>query len=86
MAANLLEFEKHGFAQLCAEMGEKPYRARQLMRWIHRSGVDDVDAMTDIPKPLRERIKALAEIRAPRVARDSIAADGTRNSLRVGSG
>jgi len=81
MIANLLEFEKRGFAQFCTEMGEKPYRARQLMRWLHQSGVVDFDAMTDISKPLRERLKASAEIRAPRVMRDTTAADGTRKWL-----
>ena len=87
MTVNLLEFEKHGFAQFCAEMGEKPFRARQLMRWIHQSGVDNFDAMTDISKPLRERLKATAEIRAPRVVRDTTAADGTRKwLLDVGTG
>ena len=81
MTANLLEFEKHGFAQFCTEMGEKPFRARQLMRWLHQSGVVDFDAMTDISKPLRERLKASAEIRAPRVMRDTNASDGTRKWL-----
>jgi len=81
MTANLLELEKHGFVQFCAEMGEKPFRARQLMHWIHQSGVDDFDVMTDISKPLRERLKAVAEIRAPRVVRDTTAADGTRKWL-----
>jgi 23S rRNA (adenine2503-C2)-methyltransferase len=81
MTVNLLEFEKHGFAQFCAAMGEKPFRARQLMHWVHQSGIDDFDAMTDISKPLRERLKATAEIRAPRVVRDTTAADGTRKWL-----
>ena len=87
MPVNLLEFEKHGFAQWCAETGEKPFRARQLMHWIHQSGVDDFDAMTDIPRPLRERLKATAEIRAPGVVRDSTGPDGTRKwLLDVGTG
>ena len=87
MTVNLLEFERTGFAQFCAEMGEKPFRARQLMRWLHQSGVVDFDAMTDISKPLRERLKASAEIRAPRVMRDTTAADGTRKwLLDVGAG
>jgi 23S rRNA (adenine2503-C2)-methyltransferase len=81
MTANLLEFEKDGFAQFCTDMGEKPFRARQLMRWLHQSGVADFDAMTDISKALRERLKASAEIRAPRVMRDTTAADGTRKWL-----
>ena len=87
MTVNLLEFEKHEFVQFCAEMGEKPFRAQQLMHWIHQSDVDDFDVMTDISKPLRERLKASAEIRAPRVVRDTTAADGTRKwLLEVGAG
>ena len=81
MTVNLLEFDRNGFARYCADIGEKPFRARQLMHWIHQSGVDDFDAMTDISKPLRERLKSAAGIRAPRVARDSTSADGTRKWL-----
>jgi 23S rRNA (adenine2503-C2)-methyltransferase len=87
MTVNVLELEKHGFARFCAEMGEKPFRARQLMRWVHQNGVDNFDAMTDISKPLRERLKIAAEVRAPRVVRDTTAADGTRKwLLDVGTG
>ncbi len=87
MPVNLLEFEKHGFVQFCAELGEKPFRARQLMHWIHRCGVDDFDLMTDVSKSLRERLKATAQIGAPNVARDTTAADGTRKwLLDVGTG
>jgi 23S rRNA (adenine2503-C2)-methyltransferase len=87
MTVNLLEFEKNGFAQFCAEMGEKPFRARQLMRWIHQSGVDNFDAMTDISKSLRECLSIAAEVRAPCVVRDTTAADGTRKwLLDVGTG
>lgn len=87
MTVNLLEFEKHEFAQFCAEMGEKPFRARQLMRWIHQSGVDNFDAMTDISKPLRERLRIAAQVRAPSVVRATTAADGTRKwLLDVGTG
>ena len=68
-------------------MGEKPFRARQLMRWIHQSGVDNFDAMTDISKPLRECLRIAAEVRAPCVVRDTTAADGTRKwLLDVGTG
>ncbi len=87
MTANLLELDKNGFAQFCADLGEKPYRARQLMHWIHQSGVDDFEAMTDIAKPLRARLKDTAEVRAPAVVRDTVAADGTRKwLLDVGAG
>jgi len=87
MTVNLLEFDKNGFVQFCAEMGEKPFRARQLMRWIHRSGAASFDTMTDISKPLREQLSSEAEIRPPRVVRDTVAADGTRKwLLDVGTG
>ncbi len=87
MTANLLELDKNGFAQFCVDLGEKPYRARQLMHWIHQSGVDDFEAMTDIAKPLRARLKDTAEVRAPDVVRDTVAADGTRKwLLDVGAG
>lgn len=87
MSVNLLEFERTGFAQFCAGLGEKPFRARQLMRWIHQAGVDDFDAMTDIAKSSREELKKLATISAPTVARDTTAADGTRKwLLDVGTG
>ena len=87
MTVNLLDFERTGFAQFCAGLGEKPFRARQLMRWIHQSGVDDFDAMTDISKASREEMKKLAVIRAPDVVRDTTAADGTRKwLLNVGTG
>ena len=78
MTVNLLELERTGFAQLCAGLGEKPFRARQLMRWIHQFGADDFDAMTDISKASREDLKKIAAIRAPEVVRDTTAADGTR--------
>ena len=87
MTSNLLELDKNGFAQFCADLGEKPYRARQLMHWIHQSGVDDFEAMTDIAKPLRARLKDTAEVRAPNMVRDSVAVDGTRKwLLDVGAG
>jgi len=87
MTVNLLEFERTGFAQFCAGLGEKPFRARQLMRWIHQFGIDDFDAMTDISKPSREALKKLAVIKAPDVVRDTTASDGTRKwLLEVGTG
>ncbi len=87
MTVNLLEFEKDGFARFCAAHGEKPFRARQLERWIHQRGASDFEAMTDIPKTLRGVLRENAEISAPRVLRDSTAADGTRKwLLDVGTG
>ena len=81
MTVNLLEFEKQKFVQFCAALGEKPFRARQLMRWIHQSGVADFDAMTDMAKSLRAELKRDCEVRPPKVISDATAADGTRKWL-----
>ena len=88
MTVNLLGLEKQAFGQFCAEMGEKPFRARQLMRWIHQSGVDDFDAMTDMAKPLREQLERRAAIaRARGACATARPPDGTRKwLLDVGTG
>jgi 23S rRNA (adenine2503-C2)-methyltransferase len=68
-------------------MGEKPFRARQLMHWIHQAGAADFAVMTDISKALRERLAAEATIACPAVVRDTVAGDGTRKWLMdVGTG
>lgn len=87
MMANLLGLDQEGLKAFCAGLGEKPYRARQLMRWIHQVGVDDFGAMTDVSKALRMRLQDCARISAPRVVRDTTADDGTRKwLLDVGTG
>jgi 23S rRNA (adenine2503-C2)-methyltransferase len=87
MTVNLLGLDQEALRGFCAELGEKPYRARQLLRWIHHAGVDDFSAMTDMSRPLRERLAKSAAIAAPRVLRDTTAADGTRKwLLDVGTG
>jgi len=87
MTINLLGLDQEALRGFCAGLGEKPYRARQLLRWIHHAGVDDFSAMTDMSRPLRERLAKSAAIAAPRVLRDTTAADGTRKwLLDVGTG
>jgi 23S rRNA (adenine2503-C2)-methyltransferase len=84
---NLLDFDVAGLTSWFAEQGEKPFRARQVARWIHRFGVDDFEQMTDVAKSLRNNLPAVAEIRGPVPVRDSTAADGTRKwLLDVGGG
>lgn len=84
---NLLDFDSDGLVAWFAEMGEKPFRARQVMRWIHREGCDDFDAMTDVAKSLRAKLKDLAVIGAPQPVRDSVSTDATRKwLLDVGNG
>ncbi len=87
MTVNLLGLDQEGLKAFCAGLGEKPYRARQLLRWIHQAGVDRFDAMTDMSKPLRARLEGCARVIAPRVIRDTTAEDGTRKwLLDVGTG
>jgi 23S rRNA (adenine2503-C2)-methyltransferase len=80
-AVNLLDFDVEGLVAWFAELGEKPFRARQLMRWMHRDGVDDFGLMTDVAKSLRARLENLACIKAPLPLRDSVSIDGTRKWL-----
>ena len=64
-----------------AKMGEKPFRARQVLRWIHRFGESDFTRMSDLAKTLREKLIANAVIEPPRVIADNTATDGTRKWL-----
>ncbi len=81
MTVNLLDFDAEGLTAWFAEQGEKPFRAKQVLRWMHRSGVADFDAMTDIAKSLREKLKAKAVVAPPAVVSDKMSDDGTRKFL-----
>ncbi|WP_293776800.1 23S rRNA (adenine(2503)-C(2))-methyltransferase RlmN [uncultured Oxalicibacterium sp.] len=84
---NLLDFDPAQLAAYCGELGEKPFRAKQLQRWIHQFGASDFDAMTDLAKSLREKLKTRAVIQAPAIISDHTSADGTRKWLvDVGQG
>lgn len=78
---NLLNFNQPQLAEWFASMGEKPFRAKQVMRWMHHFGVHDVEQMTDIAKALREKLKAQAEIVLPTVQLEKVSDDGTRKWL-----
>jgi len=78
---NLLALGPAAMQAFFAALGEKPFRSRQVIQWIHRFGVDDFEEMTNLSKPLRSRLKEVAEIRAPDVVQDQLAADGTRKWL-----
>src|SRR5206468_13042116 len=78
---NLLDFDEAALSDWFAARGEKRFRARQTMRWIHRRLVDRVEAMTDLARATREALACDAEICPPAVLRDSTASDGTRKWL-----
>jgi 23S rRNA (adenine2503-C2)-methyltransferase len=84
---NLLDLEPAGLTALFAELGEKPFHARQVSRWVHQRLTPQIGAMTDLAKPLRERLAGVAEVGVPAVIGDTTAADGTRKWLfDVGGG
>jgi len=84
---NLLGLTKSGLEAFVVGMGEKPFRARQLMKWMYRRATGDFEAMTDLGRDFRRRLGDLAEIRAPEVLVAQRSADGTRKwLLRLESG
>ena len=78
---NLLDLEPSALTQWCHDLGEKPFRARQLQRWIHQFGESEFDAMTDLAKSLREKLRGRACVRAPAIMADHTSTDGTRKWL-----
>lgn len=87
MAVNLLDLDAQGLADFFVHLGEKPFRARQALRWLHQLRESDFDRMTDLSKSLRERLKQSATIEFPQLITESAAADGTRKwLLSVGGG
>ncbi len=84
---NLLDLDPAQLVAYCGDLGEKPFRAKQLQRWIHQFGASSFDEMTDLAKSLREKLATRAMIAAPAVISDHTSADGTRKWLvDVGQG
>ncbi|MCI5897014.1 MAG: 23S rRNA (adenine(2503)-C(2))-methyltransferase RlmN [Sutterella sp.] len=84
---NLLNFDRDGLIAYCESLGEKRFRAVQLLRWMHKHCVGDFDKMTDLAKSFRAKLEVACEIRGPVAIRDKISSDGTRKWLfDVGSG
>ena len=74
---DLLDFDLAGLEALAVELGHKPFHGRNLFKWVHKHGVTDFDAMTDLAKPLRTRLAAHYTIGSPRIALEQPSADGT---------
>jgi 23S rRNA (adenine2503-C2)-methyltransferase len=81
MPVNLLDFDADGLTAWFAQQGEKPFRARQVLRWMHQRGEDDFSAMTDIAKSLREKLLATATVSPAPTLSDTLSEDGTRKFL-----
>jgi 23S rRNA (adenine2503-C2)-methyltransferase len=81
MSTNLLDFDAAGLAAYFATLGEKPFRARQVLRWVHQGGEADFARMSDLAKELRAKLAGAARVQAPQIVGDSVSADGTRKWL-----
>ncbi|MBV9576171.1 MAG: 23S rRNA (adenine(2503)-C(2))-methyltransferase RlmN [Gammaproteobacteria bacterium] len=74
---NLLGFDRQAMQDFFINLGEKPYRAEQVLKWIHTHGVQDFHAMTNMSKALREKLSQVAEIALPQIIFEKRATDGT---------
>ncbi|MFT4671793.1 MAG: 23S rRNA (adenine2503-C2)-methyltransferase [Pseudohongiellaceae bacterium] len=84
---NLAGLGRDRLRALFTEFGEKPFHADQVLKWIHQRGITDLDAMTDISKSLREKLKTKTQISLPAVVEDFLSSDGTRKWIvEVASG
>lgn len=84
---NLLDFNRKGLRAYFESIGEKPFRADQIMKWIYHQGVSDFEQMTDLNKKLRAKLQSKCEIKAPEIAVQQNATDGTiKFALRLEGG
>ncbi|MCW8988248.1 MAG: bifunctional tRNA (adenosine(37)-C2)-methyltransferase TrmG/ribosomal RNA large subunit methyltransferase RlmN, partial [Gammaproteobacteria bacterium] len=74
---NLLNFDRQGLEAYFSEIGEKPFRAAQVLKWIYQFGVDDFNEMNNLSKSLREKLSNEAEIKLPEIVTEQISDDGT---------
>lgn len=78
---NLMGMSQSKLEAFFDSIGEKRFRATQVLKWIHQMGVDNFDEMTNISKALRAKLSEVAEVRAPEVVKQLDSADGTRKFL-----
>jgi 23S rRNA (adenine2503-C2)-methyltransferase len=78
---NLLGLTRAELEAFVAQMGEKPFRARQLMKWLYKRHVSDFEQMTDLARGFRERLQEVAEIATPEITMTQVSGDGTRKWL-----
>jgi len=84
---NLLGLSRPQMEQFFLELGEKSFRAQQVLKWIHHAGVTDIEEMTNLGKALREKLSAIAEVRPPEIVDQKDSSDGTRKwAIRVEGG
>jgi 23S rRNA (adenine2503-C2)-methyltransferase len=87
LTVNLLDFDLKGLTDHFEGIGEKPFRAKQVLHWLHQYGAEDFEQMTDLAKSLRAKLQDMAEIKPPVLLKEQISEDGTRKFLlEVGPG
>lgn len=74
---NLLNLDQQGMREYFASIGEKPFRADQIMKWMYHFGYDDFELMTNLNKKLREKLQRDTEIKAPEISEKQVSSDGT---------
>ena len=74
---NLLNLDHQGLREYFASIGEKPFRADQIMKWIYHFGYADFEQMTNLNKKLREKLQRHCEIKAPEISQKQVSSDGT---------
>lgn len=83
---NILDFDREALASYFKEMGEKPFRTKQIMQWIYQRQVHNFDDMSDLSKVLREKLKNSTTIELPKIIKEQNSSDGTRKWLLSLSG
>jgi len=78
---NLLDLDQHGLRAFFESIGEQPFRAQQLLKWVYHQGVTDFTAMTNLGLELRQKLQQLARIEPPRILGEQLSADGTTKWL-----
>jgi 23S rRNA (adenine2503-C2)-methyltransferase len=75
---NLLGLSPQKMKDFFVGLGEKPFRSQQLLKWIHQVGIEDFDDMTNVSKPMREKLKEVACVEYPEVVYHDVSKDGTQ--------
>ncbi len=84
---NLLGLSLRQMEQFFLDIGEKKFRAQQVLKWIHHAGVTDIGEMSNLGRVLREKLLAIAEVRPPEIVSQHDSSDGTRKwIIRVDGG
>ena len=78
---NLLDFDADGLARYCESVGERAFRATQIIKWVHQLGIADFLAMTNLSRALREHLRTHTAIRPPAIITEQVSVDGTRKWL-----